>query len=78
MKKQLLIAAFACSSILAMAQEHVRRFEIAYKAESFCGDKLSFYCQSDDEKVYDVEVRKNEGEVVCQARVFFEAKNVAR
>ena len=60
------------------SQEHVRRFEIAYKAESFCGDKLSFYCQSDDEKVYDVEVRKNEGEVVCQARVFFEAKNVAR
>ena len=52
-------------------QQHVHRFEIAYKAESYLGDRLSFYVQpvSDDET--DVEVRKNESDVVCQAKVCF-------
>ena len=52
-------------------QQSISRFEIAYKAESYMGDRLSFYCQpvSDDET--DIEVRKNEGEVVCQAKIRF-------
>ena len=52
-------------------QQHIRRFEIAYKAESYMGDKLSFYIQPFDENETDVEVRKNEGEVVCQAKICF-------
>ena len=54
----------------------IRRFEIAYKAESYMGDRLSFYLQPLSDAEYDVEVRKNvsdeaPGEVVCQAKVRF-------
>lgn len=54
----------------------IRRFEIAYKAESYMGDRLNFYLQTLSDAEYDVEVRKNvcdeaPGEVVCQAKVRF-------
>lgn len=54
----------------------IRRFEIAYKAESYMGDTLSFYLQPVSDTEADVEVRKNStpdtpGEVVCQAKVRF-------
>lgn len=49
----------------------IRRFEIAYKAESYLGDRLNFYEQTISENETDIEVRKNEGEVVCQAKVCF-------
>lgn len=54
----------------------IRRFEIAYKAESYMGDTLSFYRQPVSDTEADVEVRKNStpdtpGEVVCQAKVRF-------
>ena len=52
-------------------QQHLRRFEIAYKAESYLGDKLSFYEQIIDDNETDIEVRKNESDVVCQAKVCF-------
>ena len=58
--------------------EHgIRRFEIAYKAESHMGDRLSFFVQDNaDAGGTDVEIRKNvtdanPGDVVCQARVIF-------
>ncbi len=56
--------------------QRLQRFEIAYKTESYIGDRLSFYTQEVDENETDVEVRKgvdadNEGEVVCQAKVRF-------
>ena len=51
--------------------QRLQRFEIAYKTESYIGDKLSFFVQEIDENETDVEVRKNEGEVVCQAKVRF-------
>lgn len=52
----------------------IRRFEIAYKAESYMGDTLSFYTQTAEDGATDIEVRKNvtndsPGEVVCQAKV---------
>ena len=64
----------------------VRRFEIAYKAESFMGDSLSFCWQPTEETLSDglpaeehIEVRKNfgaenkpEGEVVVQAKIIWE------
>lgn len=54
----------------------IHRFEIAYKAESYLGDRLTFYVQQAGEKETDVEVRKNStadepGDVVCQAKVVF-------
>ena len=54
----------------------IKRFEIAYKAESYIGDTLSFYIQPVNDNEIDVEVRKNisedsNGDVVCQAKVRF-------
>lgn len=61
-------------------QNGIRRFEIAYKAESYMGDRLSLYIQPAGEQEYDIEVRKNvseenAGEVVCQAKVRFNKAN---
>lgn len=52
-------------------QHFIQRFEIAYKTESYLGDKLHFYVQKVNENETDVEVRKNGAEVVCQAKVRF-------
>ena len=52
--------------------QHVRRFEIAYKAEAYMGDKLSFYQQGDAENIFEIEVKKNDSETVCQAKICFE------
>lgn len=50
----------------------VRRFEIAYVAESYYGDELSFYKEAgSSEGVYSIEVKKNDGEVVCRSKVIF-------
>ena len=52
-------------------QQSIHRFEIAYKAESYLGDRLSFYEQVIDGNETDIEVRKTDGTVVCQAKVCF-------
>jgi acyl-ACP thioesterase len=52
-------------------KQSIHRFEIAYKAESYLGDRLSFYEQTISDDEIDIEVRKNEGETVCQAKVYF-------
>ena len=52
-------------------QQNIRRFEIAYKTEAYMGDRLSFYGQTINDEETDIEVRKNEGEVVCQAKIYF-------
>ncbi len=49
----------------------VKRFEIAYVAESYFNDKLTFYYQQKDEKEYDVEVVKNDSEVVVRSKITF-------
>ena len=49
----------------------IRRFEIAYKTEAYLGDRLSFYEQTISEDETDIEVRKDSGDVVCQAKVCF-------
>lgn len=51
--------------------QRVRRLEIAYKAESYLGDRLSLYTQVINDNEIGVEVRKNESEVVCQAKICF-------
>ncbi|ADV45243.1 acyl-[acyl-carrier-protein] thioesterase [Bacteroides helcogenes] len=49
----------------------IRRFEMAYVAESYCGDKLSFYKEDAGAGVYNIEVKKNDAEVVCRSKVVF-------
>lgn len=51
--------------------KRIRRFEMAYVAESYYGDELSFFMDDAGEDVYQVEVRKNDGEVVCRSKVEF-------
>lgn len=55
----------------------IARFEMAYVAESYMGDRLSFFRDETEEGEYAIEVRKDiggenpEGEVVCRCRVTF-------
>lgn len=49
----------------------IRRFEIAYVAESYYDDLLQFYKEESAPNEYNVEVRKNNGEVVCKGKVIF-------
>ena len=62
------------------AEKKVARFEMAYVAESYYGDTLSFFRDEVDKGIYDIEVRKNvggdqpEGEVVCRSKIKFDNK----
>lgn len=49
----------------------VKRFEVAYVAESYYGDTLSFYRQQISENEFDIEVKKNGQEVVVRSKVIF-------
>jgi len=53
-------------------EKRVRRFEIAYMAESYFGEQLSFFMDKEEgADSYDVEVRKASGEAVCRSKVTF-------
>lgn len=52
-------------------EKRIKRFEMAYVAESYYGDVLSFYKEEVNENTYDVEVKKNGKEVVCRSKVIF-------
>ncbi len=52
--------------------KRIRRFEMAYIAESYYGDTLSLYLEEATPNEFHVEVKKNEGEVVCRSKVIFE------
>ena len=62
------------------AAHTIRRFEMAYVAESYFGDVLSFFREENEDGTYDVEVRKivggenPEGEVVCRSKLKFDNK----
>ncbi len=49
----------------------IRRFEMAYVAESYYGDTLSFYHDDEGGGVHQVEVRKGGGDAVCRAKLLF-------
>lgn len=51
--------------------QQIKRFEMAYVAESYDGDTLSFYKEKVSEEEYTIEVKKNESEVVCRSKVIF-------
>ena len=50
-------------------EKSIRRFEIAYVAESYYGDTLCFYLEEKGTDEYDIEVRKNNQEVVVRSKV---------
>ena len=52
-------------------EKQVKRFEMAYIAESYYGDVLSFYLEEKNENEYDIEVKKNNQEVVVRSKVIF-------
>ena len=52
-------------------EKRVKRFEMAYVAESYYGDALSFYLEEKNENEYDIEVKKNNQEVVVRSKVIF-------
>jgi len=52
--------------------KRIRRFEMAYVAESYYGDELSFIKQKVAEGEYHLEVKKNEDEIVCRSKIIFE------
>ena len=49
----------------------IHRFEMAYVAESYYGDKLTFYREQISENEFDIEVKKNDSEVVVRSKVIF-------
>lgn len=51
--------------------KRIQRFEMAYVAESYYGDELSFFKEEVNENEYHVETKKNGSEVVCRAKVKF-------
>ena len=55
-------------------EKRIRRFEMAYVAESYYGDELTLFMDDAGEGVYDVEVKKNGSEVVCRSKVMFTEK----
>lgn len=52
-------------------QKSIRRFEVSYVAESYYGDTLSFYLEEKGDNEYDIEVKKNNQEVVVRSKVIF-------
>lgn len=55
-------------------EAQIKRFEMAYVAESYYGDTLHFYLDTLPDLTYMAEVRKNEGEVVCRSKIQFRPK----
>lgn len=57
--------------------QRIARFEMAYVAESYLGDRLSLFRDREGEDTWAIEVRKNiggehpEGETVCRSRIKF-------
>ena len=52
-------------------ERSVRRFEMAYVAESYYGDRLTFCHEQKSGNEYDIEVKKNGTEVVVRSKVIF-------
>lgn len=52
-------------------EKSLRRFEVAYVAESYYGDTLCFYREQIGEGEYDIEIKKNDTEVVVRIKMIF-------
>ena len=49
----------------------LKRFEVAYVAESYFGDVLRLYKEQVGENEYDVMIKKNDGETVVRSKLIF-------
>lgn len=52
-------------------EKSLRRFEVAYVAESYYGDTLCFYREQVGEGEYDIKIKKNDTEVVVRIKMIF-------
>lgn len=52
-------------------QKRIKRFEMAYVAESYYGDVLSFFREEVNENEFHLEIKKNNQEVVCRSKILF-------
>lgn len=53
----------------------IRRVEVSYSAECFHRERLAIFMDKKEEShEYDVEIRKEGGEVACRAKILFEKK----
>ena len=53
-------------------KKRIKRYEIAYVAESYYKDTLFFYAQETQPNEFDIEVKKNDAEVVVRCKIVFE------
>ena len=56
----------------AFKEKRVRRFEMAYVAETMATDTMAYYMDKVDDDNYDIEVKKNQADVVCRSKVIFD------
>lgn len=59
-------------------EKRIRRFEMAYVAESYFGDTLHFFKEEEENGTVCVEVRKEDGEVVCRSKVVWDPQLQAK
>jgi acyl-ACP thioesterase len=52
-------------------EQRIRRFEIAYIAESYYDDELLLYKDDAPDGSYQVEIRKPDGETICRSKIVF-------
>ncbi len=61
-------------SIDTYKEKRIKRFEMAYVAESYYGDELSFFVDEVNPNEFHIEIKKNGEETVCRSKVIFELK----
>ncbi len=53
-------------------EKRIKRFEMAYVAESYYGDDVSFFMDEVNPNEYHIEVKKNGEETVCRSKIIFQ------
>lgn len=52
--------------------KRIKRFEMAYVAESYFGNELSFFMSESCDNEYHLEIKKENNELVCRSKIVFE------
>lgn len=56
-----------------LEQNRMKRFEIAYITECYCGDVVDIYADHDEQGIWQAEMRKHDDNaVLCRCKFFFE------
>ena len=56
----------------AFKEKRGRRVEMAYVAETMATDTMAYYMDKVDDDNFDIEVKKNQTDVVCRSKVIFD------